>query len=70
MFRVQSNSELRPDCYVLASQGILGIFQKLISGKAHDHEGFKLLTSLAEHVPNETFSNYLSEVCASMNECT
>ena len=29
---------------------LLGIFQKLIASKSHDHEGFYLLSSLVEHV--------------------
>lgn len=30
---------------------VLGVFQQLISSKAHDHEGFYLLRILAENIP-------------------
>ena len=43
-------------------QGILGVFQKLVAGKAHDHEGFRILESLAQHAPYDAFSQYLPEV--------
>jgi hypothetical protein len=31
--------------------GLLGVFQKLIASKLNDHEGFYLLQSLIEHLP-------------------
>ena len=36
---------------LLVQDGILGIFQKLISMKNYDHQGFYLLNSLIENVP-------------------
>lgn len=30
------------------SQAVLGVFQKLIASKAHDHEGFYILNTLIE----------------------
>lgn len=33
-------------------KGILGVFQKLIASKTHDHEGFYLLNSIIEFVPS------------------
>ena len=44
------------------SQAILGTFQKLVAGKAHDHEGFKLLQSIIEFVPTSALATYLPEV--------
>jgi hypothetical protein len=46
----------------LCVQAVLGTFQKLVAGKAHDHEGFKLLQAVVEHVPADTMSKYLPEV--------
>lgn len=43
-------------------QGILGIFQKLVAGKAHDHDGLRLLEAIVDNVPPETFDAYLPEV--------
>lgn len=39
----------------LQLMSVLGVFQQLISSKAHDHEGFYLLRILAENIPNEIF---------------
>ena len=30
--------------------GVLGVFQKLVASKAHDHEGLAILTALVEHL--------------------
>ena len=43
-------------------QALLGTFQKLVAGKLHDHEGFKLLEAIVEHVPGAALENYLPEV--------
>ena len=34
-------------------QAVLGVFQKLVASKAHDHEGFSILNTLIEHVDYE-----------------
>ena len=44
-------------------QAVLGTFQKLVAGRAHDHEGFKLLQAVVEYIPDETMTKYLPEVC-------
>ena len=43
-------------------QGLLGVFQKLVAAKAHDHEGLQLLQSIVDDVPKETMDAYLPEV--------
>lgn len=30
--------------------GVLGVFQKLLASKAHDHEGFYILNTLVEYL--------------------
>ena len=45
-----------------ACQGVLGVFQKLIANKAHDHEGFFILNSLLEYLPMELYQQYLPTV--------
>ena len=45
-------------------QGVLGVFQKLIASKAHDHEGFFILNSLLEYLPMELYQQYLPTVRA------
>lgn len=44
------------------AQGVLGVFQKLIASKAHDHEGFFILNSLLEYLPMELYQQYLPNV--------
>ncbi len=43
-------------------QGLLGVFQKLIASKAMDHEGYKLLDSMMEHVRLAGLQQYLPTV--------
>ncbi|KAK9798958.1 hypothetical protein WJX73_010520 [Symbiochloris irregularis] len=43
-------------------QGVLGVFQKLISSKAHDHEGFFILNSLLEYLKMDTYQQYLPTI--------
>jgi len=31
--------------------GLLGIFQKLIASRSNDHQGFYLLNTMVEHMP-------------------
>ena len=45
--------------------GLLGVFQKLIASKALDHEGYKLLDSMMEHVRFAGLQQYLPTVCSS-----
>lgn len=45
--------------------GLLGVFQKLIASKALDHEGYKLLDSMMEHVRFAGLQQYLPTVCYS-----
>lgn len=42
--------------------GLLGVFQKLIASKALDHEGYKLLDSMMEHVRLTGLQQYLPTV--------
>lgn len=42
--------------------GLLGVFQKLIASKSNDHEGFYLLQSIVEHLPEEAVRNYIKQV--------
>ena len=46
-------------------QGLLGVFQKLIASKAHDHEGFFILSSVVEFLPQSAFAQYLPKVWSS-----
>jgi len=41
---------------------VLGVFQKLIASKVHDHEGFYLLESIVEFVSPSDFSPYMQQV--------
>ena len=43
-------------------QGLLGVFQKLIASKVHDHEGFFILNSVVEFLPEASFQQYLPTV--------
>ncbi|KAK9829548.1 hypothetical protein WJX72_006417 [[Myrmecia] bisecta] len=43
-------------------QAVLGVFQKLIASKAHDHQGFLILTALVEHLKLEAFAQYLPQI--------
>ena len=43
-------------------QGLLGVFQKLIASKVHDHEGFFILNSVVEFLPEPAFRQYLPTV--------
>ncbi|XP_035826529.1 exportin-2 isoform X2 [Aplysia californica] len=42
--------------------GLLGIFQKLIASKTHDHEGFYLLNYIIEFMPRNIVSQYLKQI--------
>jgi hypothetical protein len=41
---------------------LLGVFQKLISSKAHDHEGFDILNAIVENLPISSYESYLPDV--------
>ncbi len=43
-------------------EGVLGVFQKLLASKAHDHEGFFILNSLMEFLPLDVFRGYLPTI--------
>jgi len=43
-------------------EGILGVFQNLISSKLNDHEGFFLLESIVQHLPLNVFEQYLPTI--------
>ena len=43
-------------------QGVLGVFQKLIASKAHDHQGFYILNALVESLPSEALTPYLTNI--------
>jgi len=41
---------------------VLGVFQKLIASKAHDHEGFHILNAMVESLPLTAYEQYLGTV--------
>lgn len=43
-------------------QGILGVFQKLISSRTTESFGFSLLRGLFGFMPHEAYGNYLNEI--------
>jgi exportin-2 (importin alpha re-exporter) len=43
-------------------QPLLGIFQKLVASKVHDHEGFRLLNSMVEYVPRTILEPYMRQI--------
>ncbi|EGD83313.1 cellular apoptosis susceptibility protein [Salpingoeca rosetta] len=43
-------------------EGLLGVFQKLIASKAHDQDGFKLLTAMVANLPYEMLAPYMETV--------
>ena len=46
-----------------STQPVLGVFQKLIASKAHDHEGFNLLSALVSHL------DYQAQMAQVGNRC-
>ncbi|XP_038057672.1 exportin-2-like [Patiria miniata] len=42
--------------------GILGVFQKLISSKANDHQGFYVMQSLLEHMEASALSEHIHKI--------
>ncbi|PVD23451.1 hypothetical protein C0Q70_16723 [Pomacea canaliculata] len=42
--------------------GLLGIFQKLLASKTHDHEGFYILNSIIEFMPQSLVTEYTRQV--------
>lgn len=42
--------------------GLLGVFQKLIASKTHDHEGFYLLNYIIEFMPRPVVATYLKQI--------
>jgi exportin-2 (importin alpha re-exporter) len=42
--------------------GVLGVFQKLIASRAHDHEGFFILNSLVEYLDVSAWSQHMPTV--------
>ena len=43
-------------------QGVLGVFQKLIASKAHDHEGFYILNAVTASLEHATLEPFLGQV--------
>jgi exportin-2 (importin alpha re-exporter) len=43
-------------------EAMLGVFQKLNSSKAHDHEGFALLNSIFASLPLEAYNRFMPTV--------
>ena len=43
-------------------QAVLGVFQKLIASKLHDHEGFYIIDALIEHLDLAALSEYLPHI--------
>ncbi|KAK0159600.1 hypothetical protein PV327_010696 [Microctonus hyperodae] len=44
------------------TNGLLGVFQKLIASKLNDHEGFLLMQSIIEHFPPNILETYMKQV--------
>ncbi|KAK9304581.1 hypothetical protein QLX08_004022 [Tetragonisca angustula] len=44
------------------TNGLLGVFQKLIASKANDHEGFLLLQSIIEHFAPNILEPYMKQI--------
>ncbi|OAD56402.1 Exportin-2 [Eufriesea mexicana] len=44
------------------TNGLLGVFQKLIASKANDHEGFLLLQSIIEHFAPNVLEPYMKQI--------
>nr|XP_012134672.1 PREDICTED: exportin-2 isoform X2 [Megachile rotundata] len=44
------------------TNGLLGVFQKLIASKANDHEGFLLLQSIIEHFAPNVLEPYVKQI--------
>ncbi|CAL1529016.1 unnamed protein product [Lymnaea stagnalis] len=42
--------------------GLLGVFQKLIASKSHDHEGFYLLNYIVEFMPKPIVTPYIKQI--------
>ncbi|XP_076462956.1 exportin-2-like [Babylonia areolata] len=42
--------------------GLLGVFQKLLASKTHDHEGFYILNSIIEFMPQSLVSQYTRQI--------
>ncbi|KAK2193331.1 hypothetical protein NP493_15g03058 [Ridgeia piscesae] len=42
--------------------GLLGIFQKLIASRSNDHQGFYLLNTMVEHMPEAILATYIKQV--------
>ncbi|XP_014286249.1 exportin-2 [Halyomorpha halys] len=57
--RVSSNDDFNQTVKV---NGLLGVFQKLISSRLNDHEGFYLMQSLIEHCPRELLDPFMKQV--------
>ena len=41
---------------------LLGVFQKLVASRGHDHEGFRILESLAQHLPAATLAPMMPQI--------
>ncbi|KAG2451269.1 hypothetical protein HYH02_003876 [Chlamydomonas schloesseri] len=41
---------------------VLGVFQKLLSSKAHDHEGFYIVNAIVESLPLPAYAQYLPSI--------
>lgn len=51
------------EAYIASSlEGVLGIFHKLISTKAYDHEGFNIVATLVEVVQVETIAKFMPHI--------
>ena len=43
-------------------ESLLGIFQKLVASRSNDHEGFYMLQTLVEHLPESAMTQYIKPV--------
>ena len=41
---------------------VLGVFQKLLSSKAHDHEGFYIVNAIVESLPLPAYAQFLPSI--------
>ncbi|KAG2501736.1 hypothetical protein HYH03_000236 [Edaphochlamys debaryana] len=41
---------------------VLGVFQKLLSSKAHDHEGFYIVNAIVESLPMQAYAQFMPQI--------
>lgn len=64
LFEIQAYLVSAPDTVTSGGHllAVLGVFQKLIASKAHDHEGFAILDTLIMSLPLASYEAYMGTV--------